>query len=33
MLKLDLSNAQGFLPQDWLDRRLPALEQAHRQVL
>ena len=25
MLKLALSTAQGFLPQDWLARRLPEL--------
>ena len=28
MLKLDLSNATPFLPEDWLTSRLDALEQA-----
>ncbi len=29
MLKLDLSNLKGFLPQDWLDERVSALQSAH----
>ena len=28
MLRLDLTNAKTFLPEDWLDSRLPGLEQA-----